>query len=218
MMNPTVTKLQPTKRDPTRVMIRVGGQVAATLPRDVVDELGIVVDSEWTDALAERVALATDVDKARKYAMNALSRRALSSGELADRIKRRGHSATVADRVVEQLRTKGYLDDLAYARAVIRSERSRKPAGAMLLRNKLFKKRVDRKIVDRAIAEADDQYNHVEAARELAERRLRSAAMRKADPPTRQRRLWGLLARRGFNVETIKAVMGELALDDRSST
>jgi len=215
-MSQIVTKLQPTKRDPNRVMIRVDGKVVATLRREVIDELGIAIDMVWDGAMAARVDTAVDADKARKYAMNALGRRALSTGELKDRIKRRGHSEAVADRVVEQMLAKGYLDDLAYARAVIRSERSRKPTGAMLLRNKLFKKRVDREIVDRAIAEAEDQYNHIEAARELAERRLRTAAMRKADPPTRQRRLWGLLARRGFNVETIKAVLAELPLDDPS--
>jgi regulatory protein len=217
-MNSRVTKLQPTKRDPNRVMIRVDGKVVATLPRDVIESLGVMVDTEWTASLAERVDVAVDADKARKYAMNALGRRALSCGELADRIKRRGHSQAVADRVVEELIERGYLDDLAYARAVIRSERARKPAGPSLLRAKLFKKRVGRSVIDRAIAEADADYDQIDAARALAERRLRTAAMQKADAETRKRRLWGLLARRGFNVDTIRSAMDQLDLDADSTT
>lgn len=212
-MTSKVTKLQPTRRDPNRVMIRVEGKVVATLPRQVIDELGISVDIEWTESIAGRVDVAVDSDKARKYAMNALGRRALSCGELADRIKRRGHSQIVADRVVEELLERGYLDDLAYARAVIRSERARKPAGPALLRAKLFKKRVGRSVIDRAIAKADADYDEIGAAKALAERRLRTAAMQKADPETRKRRLWGLLARRGFNVDTIRAAMEQFDLD-----
>ena len=217
-MESRVTKLQPTQRDPNRVMIRVDGKVVATLPREVIDELGISIDLEWTESIAGRVDVAVDSDKARKYAMNALGRRALSCGELADRIRRRGHSQSVAAQVVGELVARGYLDDLAYARAVIRSERARKPAGPALLGAKLLKKRVDRAVIDRAIAEADADYDQVEAAVALAERRLRTAAMQKADAETRKRRLWGLLARRGFNVDTIRAAMDQLDFDvDRTS-
>ena len=210
-MTTTVTRLQPTKRDPARVMIRVGAKVAATLPRSAVDELGIAAGTPWTPALAAAVAEAVDADKARRYALNALGRRALSRGELVERIRRRGHGDEVARRVVDDLGSRGLVDDLAYARAVIRSERARKPAGPALLRAKLMHKRVDRQTIDAAIAEADDGYDQVEAARQLIERRLRTTAMRRADPPTRQRRLWALLARRGFSVDIIRAAIKAMA-------
>lgn len=207
MRESTVTKLQPTKRDPGRVMIRVDGAVKATLPREVVDRLGIAVGTRWTEAAAERVAEAVDADKARRYAINALGRRALSAGELADRIRRRGHSSEVAAAVVGEMVDKRFIDDEAYGRSVIRAERSRRPAGPRLLRQKLMQKRLDRSLIDQLIRELEAEQDPVADARRLVDSRLRAPTFQRLDPAARQRRLWSQLARRGFAPETIRAAM-----------
>jgi len=207
---PIVTKLQPTKRDPARVMIRVAGAVRATLPRSVVERLGIAVETPWTDALEARVAEAVDRDKAERYAINALGRRALSSGELAERIRRRGHGSAVAEAVVAKMVERRFVDDEAYGRAVIRAERARRPAGPRLLRQKLIHKRLDRSLVDRLIAEIEAEQDHVAEARRLVESRLRQASVQRLDPVVRRRRLWNQLARRGFAPDAIEAALADL--------
>lgn len=211
---PTVTKLQPTKRDPTRVMIRVDGAVKATLPRPVVETLGIAVGLAWTEAVEARVAEAVDRDKAERYALNALGRRALSGGELAERIRRRGHGAAVAEAVVQAMRDKRFLDDEAYGRAVIRAERARRPAGSRLLRQKLVQKRLDRSLIDRLIAELEAEQDPVAEARCLVEARLRQPSVQRLDPAARQRRLYAQLARRGFDPDTIRQAMRGTSDDD----
>jgi len=207
LTEPTVAKLQPTRRDPGRVMIRVAGAVKATLPREVVDRLGISVGDPWTDALEARVAEAADADKARRYALNALGRRALSAGELAERIRRRGHPPHVAADVVQEMVDKRFIDDEAYGRSVIRSERSRRPAGPRLLRQKLMHKRLDRALIDRLLRELQAEQDPVADARRLLDARLRAPSFQRLDPATRQRRLWSQLARRGFDPDTIRAAM-----------
>lgn len=207
MTEPTVTKLQPTKRDPGRVMIRVDGAVKATLPREVVERLGVAVGDVWSEAAAGRVAEAVDADKAQRYALNALGRRALSAGELADRIRRRGHAPQVAEAVVREMVDKRFIDDEAYGRSVIRAERSRRPAGPRLLRQKLMQKRLERSLIDRLIREVEAEQDAVADARRLVESRLRAPSFQRLDAATRQRRLWAQLARRGFDSDAIRAAM-----------
>ena len=213
-----ITALKPTQRDPTRVMIRVGKQVMATLPRKVVEDLQIAVGMAWTEALAANVEQAVDEDKAYRYALNALARRAMSMGDMRDRIRRRGHSNVVAEQVVEHLVQRGWLDDEQFGRAYIEQLRSQKPAGPRLIAYKLRQKKLDANLIQRLIQDSGDAEADAAGARRLAEQKLRSTTMRKADPASRKRRLWSMLARRGFTPDVIMSVMREVTglRDDES--
>jgi regulatory protein len=212
MTDERVIKLQPTQRDPARVMIRVGGErarkgrVAATLPRQTVNDLGITIGDPWDADLEQRVEQAAGRDKAYRYACNALGRRGYSSGEMIDRIIKRGHERQLAEAIVERLKQRGYLDDLAYARAVIQSQMLRKPAGPRLLRHKLYQKKVPRPIIDQVLAEheADEDRDPVADARKLVDAKRRLSSFQKLDPQKQKQRLWGMLARRGFGVDVIR--------------
>lgn len=213
LSDPRVRKLQPTRRDPGRVMIRVGeptaksGRVVATLPRERLAEIGVAVDMAWTDALAERVAAAVDADKAHRYALNALARRALSSGELRDRLRRREHAEAAVEATVERLVGSGLVDDLAYGRAFARQLGRRRPAGPRLLRQKLIQRKLPRPIVEQVVAELEREQDPVADARALLERQLALASVQRLEPRKRDRRLWNLLARRGFDADAIAAAM-----------
>ena len=117
------------------------------------------------------------------------------------------------ERVLDRLESLKLLDDEAFGRMVIRSELSRKAAGPRLLSQKLWQKGIDRKLAERLIAEAVRPGDQTEEATELARRRLRTMA--RLDPAARKRRLYGLLARRGFGPDTIDAVMRALAQELR---
>ena len=212
----TVTALKPTQRDPTRVMVRLGKRVAATLPREVVADLDIEVGTPWTENLAARIAEAVDFDKALRYCLNALGRRALSSGELVDRMRRRGHGGDVADAVVERLRERRLIDDRAYGESVIRAERARKPVASRFLRAKLRQKRLPAELVDELVRESEGGQDDVAEARKLAEARLRSPTLRKAEAQARRRRLWGILARRGFDSDVIRQALAGLLDEDEA--
>lgn len=205
-----VEALRPTRRDPMRVMVRVGGKVVGTLPRDTVERLGIAIGTPWTDEMAEQMARAVSADKAKRYALNALGRRMLSCGELAERMRRREYEPAVIDEVTAKLVERGILDDEAYGRAVIRAERERKPAGGRLLRHKLFQKKLPRELVDRLVGEAEEGHDAAGALRELLQRRLKTTAFQKLDPAARKRRLWGLAARRGFSPDVIRVAMSDI--------
>jgi len=180
-----------------------------------VTELDLAVGQPWNQTVEARIAEAVDYDKAYRYACNALARRPFSAGEMTDRITRRGHSDTAAASVVEALTERGFLDDLQYARAVVRSESSRKPAGSRLLRAKLIQKKVPAPLIQQVLAErtAEDDHDPVADARRLVEAKNRLSSFRKLDPQKQKQRLWALLARRGFEVDTIRSAIDSANVD-----
>ncbi len=176
---PRITALSPTKRDPSRLSIRVDRKHVATLGQKLVGELGLEVGQPWDDALAQRVAEAAVYDKAMRKAMNRLARRAMSRGQLDRKLR-----------------------DLEFL--------AREPAGPRLLQQKLYQKGLPRDLIDRLVADATaDTDDQREQATRFAETKLRS--MQRLDAPTRNRRLYGQLARRGFSPDVIRGVMERVA-------
>lgn len=204
-----ITAIKPTQRNPKRVTIRIGRKVVATLPQSKVEELGLAVGQVWDDALAQRVAQASVYDKALRQAMNRLNRRAMSRRDLDNKLQKLEYEQAVREQVLDRLTELKFLDDEAYARALIDATLRRKPAGPQLLRQKLYQKGIDRSLIEKLVSEATDAQDLAPGAVDLARKKLRS--MQRLDIETRKRRLYGLLARRGFNPDTISSVMSELA-------
>ena len=212
---PRIVAIRPTQRDPNRATIRVAtqegrkGRVAATLNQTKIHELGLSVGQVWDDALAQRVADAALYDKAFRSAMTRLARRAMSRGMLDDKLRQAGHGDEVRAAVFNRLDDLGLIDDEAFGKALIAETTRSKPAGPRLLRQKLFQKGIDASLIDRLLedheqhtAQQDDP--HADA---IAFARKRAASLARFDDATRRRRLYGQLARRGFDPDTIRAAM-----------
>lgn len=202
-----ITALSPTKRDPSRISIKVDGKYVGTVPDDQLDELGIRVGGDWHEELASRVVGAVAFGKALNTAMNILSRRMVSAHMLRRKLRDKDHEDHVIDRVIERLEGVGLIDDEAFAQALISEQMKRKPAGPALLKSKLYEKGIDRSLIERLVEETCEQTDLVSDAIRLAESKLRT--MKRLDPVTRKRRLWGALARRGFNSDTIREAMDQ---------
>ena len=206
---PRVTAIEPTKRDAQRATVKVDGEVMATLSQKRIAMLGLEVGLPWSNALAERVHAAAAFDKAMMHAMNGLSRKAMSRFEIDRKLEQKGHDPAVRAEVLDRLAELSLLDDETFGRALVRETMQKQPAGPRLLRHKLMQKGLDPvlidQLVDEATSDADEQYD---SALALAEKRL--ASMTNLEPAKRKRRLYGALARRGFDPETIDRAMETL--------
>lgn len=203
---PRITALSPTKRDPSRLSIRVGRKHVAALSQKLADELGLAVGQPWDDAMAQRVEAAAVFDRAMRKALNRLNRRAMSRGQLDRKLRELEFDEPTRTAVLDRLTELRLLDDEAFGQALIRETLAQKPAGPRLLQTKLYQKGLPRELIDRLVADAtadsDDQRRQ---AMSFAESKLRS--MQRLDAATRRRRLYGQLARRGFDPEVVRDVM-----------
>jgi len=205
-----ITGISASGRNPERRVVKVDGQTVVTLPVKVVSELGLRVDDVWDDALAQRVERARMNDCVRRDALRRLERRAMSRRRLADKLRQKGYADDTIAAVLDRLEQVGLLNDLDFGRALIREITRVKPAGPRLLRDRLFKAGLAESTIAQLLAEVEpsNEAGTIEQAVTLARRRL--ATMSGLDAPTRRRRLWGVLARRGFDPDTIEQVMRQI--------
>jgi len=129
-----------------------------------------------------------------------LASRAHSARELRLKLARRGHPAEEVAETLDRLREAGYLDDAAYARALIGRRSSSRGTRAMAA--ELAAKGVDRQVAQAALGEIEGA-DQVAAAVDLA-RRLQRAG------PTDLQRIGTRLLRRGFSMDVARAALREL--------
>ena len=204
-----ITRITEHPRKPGRYVIDVDGREFAVVTADalaaVKAHVGVVVDGR----LAAQLREANELTAAYDRALDLLAFRARSARELHRRLVQKGVTTERADRVIAKLREVGLVDDADFARQLARSKVSG-GASKRRLHQELFKRGVARDVADEAVEEVleDENVDEVAVAERVARKRLPSLA--KLDAPTRRRRLYGFLARRGHDSETIREVMARV--------
>jgi len=206
-----ISSLSPSAGDERVIAVRIGRRTYAKIRAEDVPPLGLFVGQPVTPKLLEDIHQAAIKARGRRYAINALSTRGMSARTLTTKLKRKGVSEASARHIAEDLADKGVLDESGYARAVAESELNRKPAGKMLLLIKLRQRGVTDANAKKAVERVLESTNHdpKQLALELARKKLRLLS-RVKDPAAVRRRLYGQLARRGFDSDTCRWAMQQV--------
>ncbi len=115
----------------------------------------------------------------------------------------------VAAAVLDRFGQVGLVDDAAFASAWVDSRHAGRGLGRRALGDELRRKGVDQEVTSVALEQVSDA-DELAAARGLVRRKLGST--RGLDPARRDRRLLGMLARRGYPAGTAwAAIKAELA-------
>ena len=149
-------------------------------------------------------------DEAKKYSFKLLSYRGRSEKELKERLIRKGISKAAASSTVTYLKHLGLVDDRSLAESLKREALSRKflsQKGASLF---LHRRGVPREIINEVLD--NDETVDLRNARRLLLKNMRS--LRNYHSLKEKRRLYGLLARRGFSSDIIRRVLKENILHE----
>ena len=140
-------------------------------------------------------------------ALDMLARAARSVRDLRRRLLLKGEPEADVDAAIARLTAAGLLDDAAYARAFVRSKVSSQGFSRRRLHQELLKRGVDREVVGAAILEVfhDEDVDEAAAIESVARKKLRT--LRGLDEDTQRRRLMAYLARRGYDVDDVRAVL-----------
>ena len=156
-------------------------------------------------------------DAGRTYsrALDMLARAPRSVRDLRRRLLLKGEIEVDVDAAVERLTAAGLLNDGAYARAFVRAKVSSQGFSRRRLQQELAKRGVARDVADAAIVEVlhDDEVDEVANIERAARKKLRTLAG--LDAETQRRRLYAHLARRGYSMDDVRAVLGRLQRADR---
>jgi regulatory protein len=197
-----ITALQPQRRSRRRVSVFVDGRFLVGLSQDTVAALGLKPGMEFDRAELERIAREEQTLQARNYAFLLLSYKARTQAELSERLTRKGFPAETVKATLDRLTELKMVNDEGYARQFVQDRVSIGHKGKWRVRQELAKRGITREQAEAALAQAPSE---VVAAKAVAEKyRERNQRL---EPLVLKRRLYALLARRGFSPDTIQRVM-----------
>jgi regulatory protein len=167
------------------------------IPKSCAESFSLAVGQQLSEqdfnalkAEAERITVL-------QKAVDLLSRREHSTQELRLKLKKRDYDQTVIEQVLSTLGHKGYLDDQRFAAMWIRSRLRKKPESQFALKAGLMNKGVDADTAERAIREAEIDWQDV----------LVKAAKKKMDKTADTKKVLAYLVRRGFSYpEVVKVI------------
>ncbi len=156
----------------------------------------------------ERLSAVDDPALVLEAALRFLEPRQRSIGEVRRRLTRVGYQPELVEGAITRLVELGMLDDQAFARTWIESRDRARPRGQRALRRELAVKGIEREVVDSTLEKRDAESPDADAgaAGVLLERNARALA-RVPDLRARRQRAYALLARNGFDSETIVAAI-----------
>lgn len=150
----------------------------------------------------------TDPVACREAALKLIERTRRTRADLARRLKEKGYAATTVGGVLDRLVEVGLVDDVEFARAWLAGRWGRRPSGWRRLLQELRGKGIAEADVVRArtlLTERGSAPDEVASAAKLVEQaRRRYAAL---EPHVQRQRLYALLARRGYDGDTIRRAL-----------
>jgi regulatory protein len=162
----------------------------------------------------------TDPAKARERTMNRavrlLSAKPRSVGELRERLLEKSWTnREIVDAVIEKLSDYKYLDDPQFAADLAVSKLRQQPQGKRRLKQRLSQKKLDKEIVDEAIAAAFEKLPEEDLIDQAIEKRLRL----KGKPETREdiKKFYDHLLRRGFSYDLVANRLRDISKMDLSN-
>ena len=151
------------------------------------------------DADAESVA--------RTIALRKLTTRAHTRHELDKALQAKNVPLSVRETVLDRLQEVGLVDDATFAVDWVASRQQRRHLSRPALKRELETKGVERGDIDMAL-ENVDRDAELASARELVERKRATMSALAGD--VQQRRLAGLLSRRGFDSAVVTRVLSDV--------
>ncbi len=153
---------------------------------------------------------AKPVPSAYNRALDALSRRARSSAELARWLRDRQYEPDDVAATIERLTAAGLLNDEAFAAGFARSRLVDRKLSRRRVLAELGQRGISRAVADAAVRDVaeDEGVDEVAAATAVASKKLRTMAS--LAPDAQRRRLFAFLARRGYGADVVRRVVAEL--------
>lgn len=201
-MKITDIKQQIKRKD--RYSIYIDGKYSFALSQSGLLDTNLKISQEITDSRLKELKEFSGEDKAIYRVLDLISRRPRSEGEIRDYLRRKQYSAEEIEKILNTLSSKGYIDDLDFAKRWVDSRRLLKPISKRKLRLELKQKRVNDEIIETVLDE--DETNETEVIKELIIKKQNQSRYQD------QQKLMQFLARQGFNYGDIKAAFGELEL------
>lgn len=205
-----VTAITIQARNPDRVNVSVDGKYRFSLDVLQVGDLGVKIGNDYSEQQLQEFERESEYGKLYARALEYCLSRPHSQSEVREYLRRKtrpvrgkdgqlrpGVSQQNADRVLDRLKERGYINDAAFARYWVENRRQTKGASRRRLEMELRQKGVSSQQIADALA-ATERSDAGELQKVIAKRRARY---------TDEQKLIAYLARQGFAYDDIKTAL-----------
>lgn len=208
---PQITDIKPQKSSKGRLAsgqrfnIFVDEKFAFGLDADTLVKSGLKINQEISQQEIDKLIKENEFGKVYERVLKIFSYRPRSEKELHDWFVRKQIGEEIQKMILRKLKNFGYLNDEEFAKWWIEQRVTFKPAGKRLLTMELRQKGVSRELIAKLLDCYIDKDQERGLAQKVVEKKLK--AWQNLSKEELKKKLAGVLARRGFNWETIKEVV-----------
>lgn len=204
-----VTKIERQKRNPSRFNLYLDGEFAFGVHRDVLAAYGIRTGDDLSDTITSRMKTSEELNLAEEAAIRLLSHRRRSEHEILIKLREKEFPPPAIEQVIANLRTRGLLDDLAFAKTYIHDRELKKPTGQRLLERELRLRGVPGELIEHALREALPESGQEAIAKKAAMQALRRHSLKRipGDTAKQRQKIAQTLTRRGFPWEIVSKIL-----------
>ena len=205
---PTITSLEKITRQKGWFELTLDGRVSFPVNDELILKYLIRVGKQFLPGEIKQIRQEGEYLFLKKKALDALARRRLSEKELRRKLKSVPKSSTYIERLVDDLKKMGLIDDLNYAAAVIHTLQVGGSKSKRYIKSKLYQKGVDSETTDKAVEAELAEYDETEAALKIAEKKFKS--VKNLPVLKAKKRIADFLLGRGFNWDDINNALDKL--------
>lgn len=196
-----VTKIEAQVKQKGRYSIFVDDKFAFGLSELGLINSGLRIGQEFSAAELDKLKESAKTDKIYNMTLGLVARRPRSEWEIRDYLKRKEIESQVADEIVEQLRSKDFINDYDFAKRWVESRRLLKQMSRRKLETELRIKRVSDTIVKQVLQE--DETNDYDVLMLEIEKKRRQTRYQD------DQKLMQYLARQGYGYDDIKRALSD---------
>lgn len=190
-----------------KIHISVDGEYKMTVDKDFPLLSKYYENNKIDDEELAQLETAVSSRRAFNKAVDLLSRRDHSKGELADKLAQKGIERDAIQSAFEKLEYYGYLDDRRFAKVYASELQQFKGFGKRRIVQELYRKKVDREIIDETLEEMEFDES------ELAEL-IRRKYIKYLNDEKGVKKTVDALIRRGYSYSEIKTALEAAVQDD----
>ncbi|MCX6168032.1 MAG: regulatory protein RecX [Ignavibacteriales bacterium] len=205
-----ITALQ---RKGNNVVIIFDDSEPVTIDYRTVLDNGLRKNDTIDEKFFEQLISESSFLKIKDTAFRLLGRRHHSTLELRNKLVKKKYQKAIIEKVLTDLTEKKLLDDEQFAVAYLEERSVKKKIGINKLKAELFKKGIDRKIIDKILLNVDSDLSY-EQAFELAKRKCLFLQRKDLDKAKLKSKIFLFLNSRGFESELIMKVLNDLNLEN----
>lgn len=214
---PKITAVEPQKKHPHRFNVYLDGEFAFGADEDLVVEYRLIPGKLLDTLDVEKLLFEAEVGKLMERMYRLFSIRQRSEKEVRDKLKIKNYelrtkgkeqvSNLAIEQLINKLKAKGMIDDLEFAKAWMESRG--KKYGANRIKMELYKKGIDREIIEEVIGGQSIE-NSALVARKLIDKKLER--WKNLPPMELKKKAFDFLLRCGFDYEQVKSIVENILI------